>query len=247
MTSSEVIKIKGHVRSLYEFYGKRAECTEDALHIYVEALLDYDFRYVEHALKEIVKVATFMPKPSEVINLVQQIQGSSPSDEKLELYAGVLFRELMKGLDIGQDIVSDDWRFVYAVRMAFTSLLNLGRSTEDDHWLEKKFVKAYMTADNPNIFGNVLGGMFHNTKDPRVRYIGNKAKCEQIAREFYGERGMSPRIARPTPKPQLAFKQQKQLELKHKDEYVNVDEVKGFIKQLVGGLNGCYRSEIGKN
>lgn len=246
MDSAEIFKVRSLIRTLHEFYGK--QCQDSMLDIYVFALADYDFNVVQTALKNIVKTAKFMPRPAEIIELIMQFQGQGAQDIErqkaiLEFKASSAFRELMAHLDVGQDIVSDDWRFVFAVRVAFGSLLELAQSEEGNVWLEKKFVKAYLLADDPSRCGHVLGGMYHNTSDPRVRYIGNKDKCKEIAQEFYSDRGMRPRL--PTDNVKLLGQNRYALSYKDitlnttdDDEYVSKEELVKGIKQIQEAF-GC--------
>lgn len=245
MTKTEFLKIKGRIYLLFDFYGK--PCSDDLLDIYMYALSDYDYDLLETSIKETVKTYKFLPKPSEIIDVIKKLTKQTEQDEErqksiLEFKASNAFRKLMRNLDVGEDIVCTDWRIVWAVRLAFGSVMELAKSKEGNPWLEKKFIKAYLLAESPTKCGYILGGIYHKTKDPRVRFLGEYEACSKIANDFYNASGQTPRLPLQKEKKLLAnprtlhinYKNQNQLSIeKNKDnDLVSRDEVLKGIEKI---------------
>lgn len=190
MTKDDLEKFSSLWSNVNEMFNKQVN--ESTIKIAFVALREYDYNTVGKALMYVVQTSRFAPTVADVIEVIKQQNGEDK--ESLINKASQFYAEINATLDSGCDYVCSDPRGVYAFKLCFGSIREFGRhSDKTDSFDRKAFIEAYVNARNyPN--NNFLCGINHETKSPRVRFIGNKRECQTIAQKYYSVTGQTPSL-----------------------------------------------------
>ena len=190
MTNNDFEAFSEKLLGISEVYTTKP-LSEEAVNVYFDSLVEYPLSVVLTGLRLAVKGAKFMPKPADVIEAIKNLTGQNK--EQLEAKAHVVFKEISRNINIGCDYVFEDARAASAFKQAFGSIVEYGKKTEEDTWLEKRFVEAYASPYLENT-GNILGGLYAYTNDPMVRIVGDYDRCLEIVNTSEKYQGKHPRL-----------------------------------------------------
>lgn len=189
MKTEDFQEFKKHLGETFKVFDKAVD--NDIVKVYFLAVKDYPLSVVIQALLYCSINCEFKPKPVDLVKALKEFTGQNK--EQLEVKAHVVFKEFSHNINIGCDYVFEDERAASAFRQTFGSIVEYGKKTEDDTWLEKRFVDAYVSPYLENT-GNVLGGLYAYTDDPLVRFIGDYDRCLEIVNTCENYQGKHPRL-----------------------------------------------------
>ena len=190
MTDNDFDAFSEKLLGISEVYMTK-QLSAEALNVSFDSLIEYPLPLVFAGLQHAVKGSKFMPKPADVIEAIKNLTGQDK--DQLESKAHIVFKEISRNINIGCDYVFEDARAASAFKQAFGSIVEYGKKTEEDTWLEKRFVEAYASPYLENT-GNILGGLYAYTDDPMVRFVGDYDRCLEIVNNSENYQGKHPRL-----------------------------------------------------
>lgn len=177
------------LKKTFKVYEHTAD--NEVISTYFDACSAYPLELVIAGIRQTERTCRFYPKPVDIIDSIKVIVGQN--EEQLKARAHTVFKEITRNISIGCDYVFEDARAASAFKQAFGSIVEYGKKTEEDTWLEKRFVEAYASPYLENT-GNILGGLYAYTDDPMVRFVGDYDRCLEIVNTSENYQGKHPRL-----------------------------------------------------
>lgn len=148
----------------------------------------------------------YAPKVNDVFDYFRAKQHLDQS--ALEAKANGWYNLLNSDIDAGAEYVVSDARAAFAFKQCFVNIQEFGRHPlSADPFDRKAFVKAYVEAD-PAWIGrgddaHVIHGLYRDTPNPKVKYVGSHEACRKLALAYFGTTGQAPRLPAPPAQKQL--------------------------------------------
>lgn len=171
-------------------YPYMKEPNDTSLMLCFNAFKEFSFEDFQKGIQLFISESTEAPVPANVKLAILKVRKEDKGS--LEIKANKFYLDLSNGFSVGHDIITDDQRAVLAFKQVYRTVqsFNSVRST-DEPFRRKEFIKAYVEArkewlDSDDIQRlNWIKGIYANSTNPLVRFIGDVEKCKRIAKEIY--------------------------------------------------------------
>lgn len=150
------------------------------------ALEPYDDDVVQRALLKALRTKfDYKPTPGDLAEIVRESLGVSKAQIKRDGSCRYL---TLTGMTLGNDLITDDWRVVYAIKKAFGSLYGFAKDQSPDHLRKRDFVEAYSAVSYEDSFNlpkeYYLKGYAQKSGfgQRHVSFLGDYQACLSIAK-----------------------------------------------------------------
>lgn len=157
------------------------------LKTYAMALEPYGDEAIQAALLKALRTKfDYKPTPGDIAELVRESLGVSKAQLKRD--GGCRYLTL-SGMSLGYDLITDDWRVVYAIKKAFGSLYGFAKDQTPDHLRKREFVDAYCAVCYEDSFSTpkeyYLKGYAQKsgTGQRHLSFLGDYQACLNIAKQ----------------------------------------------------------------
>lgn len=162
------------------------ERSRTILKTYAVALEPYGDDAVQAALLKALRTKfDYKPTPGDIAELIRDTLGVSKAQLKR---AGSSRYLALAGMSLGPDLITEDWRVVYAISTAFGSLFGFARDQSPEYTRKREFVEAYAAVSYEDSF-KVKKEYYLKGYAPRsgfgqrhVSFLGDYQTCVAIAK-----------------------------------------------------------------
>lgn len=173
----------------------------------------------------------FPPTAGEVKAIIDRQNGGT-GEQSATLKAEQVLRELDAKANSADDWIIADKKAAATIQSVFSSPQAFSKSSFDDFTKERKrneFIKKYILFTEQEITNapQHFGGIYADSDDPLVTFLGDYQECLKVANEFY--QGKHPRY-KPDPKTIKALPKPKE------GKPATKEQVEDYLKRI----NDCF-------